>query len=106
MKVNCWDLEKCGLEPQGKNTAERGVCPAAVEERADGVHQGVNAGRCCWVVSGTLCRGETQGSYTEKIEACQQCNFYKTVKQEEKYTFKVFSVITHQMKHHPGIVRG
>lgn len=97
-KLNCWEVEQCGLQPGGSNTAERGVCPAAMEQRANGIHEGKNAGRCCWVIPGTLCRGEVQGSYAEKVAACQECHFYKAVKQDEKNRFKVFSVITYEMR--------
>ena len=63
-KMNCWEIEECGLEPGGKNVSARGICPAAVEQRADGIHQGVNAGRCCWVVTRyTLSRRSTGKLY-------------------------------------------
>ncbi|MDH4164450.1 MAG: hypothetical protein OEW15_17440 [Nitrospirota bacterium] len=38
-----------------------GLCPAAAEEALDGVHDGTNAGRSCWVVAGTLCKDSVQG---------------------------------------------
>jgi methyl-accepting chemotaxis protein len=97
-RMNCWEVEACGLEPEGKNVSTRGICPVAVEERADGIHQGINGGRCCWSITGTLCRGEIQGSYTKKIAACLRCDFYKTVKQEEQYKFQAFSSIRYKMK--------
>ncbi|CAB1063002.1 Positive regulator of CheA protein activity (CheW) [Olavius sp. associated proteobacterium Delta 1] len=31
----------------------------------------------CWMISGTYCRDEIQGSFHEKIEACRKCNFYQ-----------------------------
>lgn len=96
-KPNCWEFEQCGLEPGGRNVVANGICPAAAERHADGIHHGKNAGRCCWIVSGTLCHGETQGTYTEKVAGCQQCGFYKLVRQEEHPAFKVFSVIIHEI---------
>ena len=32
----------------------------------------------CWIISGTFCRDEIQGSYHEKIEACRKCDFYRS----------------------------
>jgi chemotaxis signal transduction protein len=31
----------------------------------------------CWMISGTFCRDEIQGSFHEKIEACRKCQFYQ-----------------------------
>jgi chemotaxis signal transduction protein len=31
----------------------------------------------CWIISGTFCRDEIQGSFHEKIDACRQCDFYR-----------------------------
>lgn len=46
---------------------ELGVCPASVEESFHGLNQGLNAGRICWAVAGTLCSGEVQGSYAQTL---------------------------------------
>jgi chemotaxis signal transduction protein len=53
----CWIEKQCGKEgcPGYENTDHR-----------------------CWMISGTLCRDEIQGSYREKIEACRQCDFYQS----------------------------
>lgn len=48
-----------------------------------GVHGGINAGRSCWVVAGTLCNGEVQGSFARKYASCIECSFYRLVKAEE-----------------------
>ncbi len=82
-KKNCWEVKNCGREPGGAKTLEFGVCPAGTEERTDGIHEGKNAGRCCWVVSGTLCGGKVQGSFAAKLGNCMDCEFYKSVKSEE-----------------------
>ncbi|MEW6348625.1 MAG: two-CW domain-containing protein [Thermodesulfobacteriota bacterium] len=56
----CWDQMKCGKEK---------ACPAYP-----------NRGFECWNVPGTLCRGEIQGSYGEKIELCRtKCEYYTGV---------------------------
>jgi CheY-like chemotaxis protein len=65
-----------------------GLCPAVVEDRLEGEHGGTNAGRACWVVDGTLCNGKVQGTFAEKFKDCQQCAFYKAVREEEFPAFK------------------
>ncbi len=55
--ANCWDYQKCSVSEE---------CPAYP-----------NRGWECWNVEGTLCRGEKQGAYQDKIERCRQsCRFY------------------------------
>jgi hypothetical protein len=61
----------------------RDACPAACEERLDGVHGGANGGRACWVVTGTLCAGETQGTFATKLAICMNCEFFQSVLGEE-----------------------
>ena len=82
-KTNCWESKKCGREPEGDNIEEAGICPASIESKVNGVHNGINGGRCCWAIAGTLCGGETQGSYAKKYKNCRECDFYKTVMYEE-----------------------
>lgn len=54
---NCWEYTGCGREKQ---------CPAYPHN-----------GRDCYMVTGTWCRGEQQGSYGEKILKCRElCGFY------------------------------
>ena len=81
-KLNCWEAMECGREPDGANADEHGVCPAATEERLDGVHGGANAGRACWAVAGTLCRGGAKGTFALGKE-CFACSFYRQVLDEE-----------------------
>ena len=84
MKSNCWEYKNCGRQPGGVNAKELGVCSAAVEERADSVNSGKNAGRSCWMVAGTLCGGQVQGTAAMKSLNCLKCDFYKLVRREEK----------------------
>jgi hypothetical protein len=86
--VNCWEFTNCGREPDGSNTAE-GICPAAVEQRVDGVHNGLNAGRCCWIVTGSLYKHTGQGLYKLRSAACLDCAFYQQVKEEEGSQLRV-----------------
>ena len=58
--MNCWEYQKCGKEDE---------CPAYPK-----------FGGTCFSVTGTVCRGEIQGEYTEKIKFCRaECDFYKEV---------------------------
>lgn len=83
MKLNCWEFLGCGREPGGTNEHELGTCPASIEKKMDGIHGGTNAGRSCWVVAGTFCKGEVTGTFAEKFESCIQCKFFQKVRQEE-----------------------
>ena len=60
--VTCWEFKKCGRE----KTKD---CPAVPYH-----------GRGCWRVAGTMCGGKVQGTFAEKMDNCQQCDFYKLVK--------------------------
>ena len=82
-KKNCWEVKKCGREPEGAKVHESGVCPSAVESKLDGTHGGRNAGRACWVVAGTLCGGVVQGTFAKKYENCEKCDFFAQVIKEE-----------------------
>ena len=63
-KEQCWDFLKCPTDRKEK-------CPAYP-----------NQGRICFSVTGTLCRGEVQGSYQAKKPEClAKCAFYKEVGQ-------------------------
>lgn len=88
-KLHCWEVKMCGREPGGTHETDLGICPAAVEERLDGIHGGKNAGRSCWVVSGTLCGGQVQGTFAKKYGSCKHCNFYQQVQSEEFPQFKL-----------------
>lgn len=57
-KKNCWEELMCGRQDE---------CPAYPDN-----------GRNCFAVTATLCRGDQQGSYQEKIEECRKtCGFYE-----------------------------
>ncbi|MBI3928931.1 MAG: hypothetical protein HY319_25540 [Armatimonadetes bacterium] len=88
MKKNCWEVKQCGREPGGHRVPDLGVCPAATDTRLQGVHDGKAAGRCCWVVAGTFCGGNVQGTFAEKFESCSLCDFYAKVRGEEGARFK------------------
>lgn len=83
-RMNCWEFFDCGREPNGKRTRELGVCPAAAKEELDTVNDGKNGGRSCWAVAGTLCEGEVQGSYAQKLGNCLKCDFHAFVRGQQR----------------------
>ena len=96
-KTNCWEYMKCGREPNGRQAAELGVCPATIDESYDGINDGENAGRICWAVAGTCCGNEVQGTYAEKRKSCISCPFYKAVQEQEgasEAACKLFELFT------------
>lgn len=101
MKQNCWEFHNCGRASNGKNAQAMGVCPAAVDERLHGVHDGKNAGRSCWVVAGTLCGGETQGTFGKKFKNCEICEFYKQVRSQESGSFLLSITLLNRLKTDP-----
>lgn len=98
MKKNCWEFKKCGREEGGAKAEELGICPATVDTRLNGVHDGKNAGRACWVIAGTLCGGKTQGTFAQKYKNCEICDFYSAVKKEEKGTYQLSIVLLNKLK--------
>ncbi len=98
VKKNCWDVRYCGRHVGGNKSKEMGICPASMEVRLDGVHGGKNAGRSCWVVAGTLCGGEAQGTFAKKFHNCETCEFYKTVKKEEFPAFEFSASLLTKIK--------
>jgi len=56
--VTCWEIKNCP-------DARRAGCPAFPEH-----------GGQCWAVTATMCGGEKQGSYREKMAKCRQCEVY------------------------------
>jgi len=83
---NCWEMMKCGREPNGKNE-NLGVCPAAVTGGYDGMNNGKFGGRFCWNIAGSFCKGAMQGSVAQKICSCLECAFLNIVKEEEGKSF-------------------
>ncbi len=84
---NCWEFKQCGREVGGTRAQELGACPAALDNRLNGIHGGKNAGRACWVIAGTFCDGRPQGTFVSKYSSCIECDFYGTVLEEEDTEF-------------------
>jgi hypothetical protein len=100
-KQNCWEAKNCGRQLGGAKTKELGICPSATEARLHGVHGGRNAGRSCWVVAGTFCGGKVQGSFATKFQNCKDCDFYKTVVEEESHDLQLSMNLTAKLKSQP-----
>ncbi|MDD5772566.1 MAG: hypothetical protein PHX78_03770 [bacterium] len=83
-KLNCWEFKKCGRERGGAKAGELGVCLANTEVRVNGINGGMNGGRACWPIAGTLCGGAIQGTFAMKLGNCLKCEFYQLVTAEEK----------------------
>lgn len=58
--ANCWEHLNCHAERKQE-------CPAFKIKRGDK----------CWLVTGTLCKGQQQGTMLEKMDSCRKCDFYK-----------------------------
>ncbi len=56
--MNCWEMFDCQVKEK---------CPAYPDH-----------GKYCARVAGTLCQGKEQVMMANKIEGCNQCNFYKS----------------------------
>ncbi len=84
---NCWEFKKCGRQTGGFKNEQLGVCPAATEKRLHGSNGGINAGRACWIVAGTLCGGQVQGTFALKMANCMECEFFLSVRQEQGQEF-------------------
>ncbi len=57
--------------------------PCRNGKKLSGIHEGKNGGRSCWVVAGTFCKGQIQGTFAQKARNCSNCDFFHYVKNEE-----------------------
>ena len=97
-KLNCWEYKRCEREPGGVKVAEFGICPAAMERKANGFNGGKNAGRVCWTIANTLCDGKIDKTIVEKLGNCMECDFFKLVSSEEGFTFKGLRDVLPELK--------
>jgi hypothetical protein len=67
--------------------SELGVCPAATDTSSNGLNGGMNGGRICWAIAGTMCGGKVQGTFAQKRITCLACDFFHQVKREEGINF-------------------
>jgi hypothetical protein len=92
-KENCWDYMECGRGPGSGRVVPHGSCPATKEMRLHGTHGGMNAGRACWVIAGTLCGGGVAGTFASKFRDCKVCPFFLQVKKDEHPNFKMSATL-------------
>ncbi len=64
----CWEIKRCSKET-------RQECP--VWE--------LQAGHLCWFINGTICQGEVQESWYEKMKLCRRCAVYLNLFQPAAY---------------------
>jgi len=83
LKLNCWEFHRCGREPGGEKVAEFGVCPVAECKEHHSKNGGVNGGRYCWKIAGTLCDINANGDKPKKMLKCFSCEFFGLVQDEE-----------------------
>lgn len=92
IKLNCWEFGKCGREPGGIKVNEHGLCPTAIETSANGINGGINGGRICWAIAGTLGNGKIEGIFAREKFSCMNCDFFKLVeKEEDVHSFKILT---------------
>lgn len=60
-KTACWEMLACDSET-------RRNCPAWE----------FNTGDMCWFINGTICQGEPQKDWREKMKACRRCKVFKS----------------------------
>ncbi len=83
MKKNCWEVKGCGQKRggNGKNTLK---CPVPDMATSDGINGGQNAGRICWLIANTMCKGNAEeATFEEMFNTCVECDFYRLVREEE-----------------------
>ena len=59
---SCWVIRKCPKEM-------RQNCPAWEFQ----------VGNLCWFINGTICQGQVQKSWREKMKLCRQCEVFQTL---------------------------
>jgi len=68
LKVNrnnlkpCWTVRKCPTEQKKK-------CPAWE----------FKAGKLCWFINGTVCEGQVQKDWKEKMKICRSCEVLQSI---------------------------
>ena len=58
----CWNIKKCPPE-------QRENCPAWE----------FRSGTLCWFINGTVCEGEAQNNWREKMKVCRKCEVLASV---------------------------
>ncbi|MBI4511327.1 MAG: hypothetical protein HY698_16965 [Deltaproteobacteria bacterium] len=77
--MNCWEAMKCGREAGGECANSQGVCPAYTH----------GAGEACWLIAGTYCAGEVQGTFAQKEGTCMLCPHYRHFDLEHRARMRI-----------------
>ncbi|CAK8714306.1 hypothetical protein KKHLCK_03365 [Candidatus Electrothrix laxa] len=100
-KKNCWEVKKCGRQPGGNRVGKQGVCPASTIMAVTGINNGINGGRACWALTGTMSgpAEKVQGSFARILSSsCYDCEFYEQVLIEEQDNFEGTVQIVQKLK--------
>ncbi|MCI5120779.1 MAG: hypothetical protein D3908_06235 [Candidatus Electrothrix sp. AUS4] len=88
--LNCWEVKKCGREPDGEKVPIYGVCPIATTTSLDGVNGGKNGGRCCWVFIPLLSNIITKSpGCSGGLLECRKCDFYQSIRKTTELLVRV-----------------
>ncbi|MCI5138408.1 MAG: hypothetical protein D3922_08325 [Candidatus Electrothrix sp. AR1] len=90
-RKNCWEVKKCGRQPGGNRVHKQGICPASTIMAVTGINNGINGGRACWALTGTMSgpAEKVQGSFARLLSSsCYDCSFYEQVMIEEQNDFE------------------
>ena len=60
-KRSCWEVQECPLEI-------RRNCPAWEFQ----------SGHLCWFINGTICQGEVQETWHDKMKMCRKCKVFRS----------------------------
>jgi protein phosphatase len=69
------------------------------------MNDGLNAGRSCWLVAGTACKGPASGIFAKEFENCRKCEFYKKLHAENNRISLGIKNIDIVACTHPGLVQ-
>jgi transcriptional regulator with XRE-family HTH domain len=59
VRVPCWEKNNCSPE-------RRSGCPASEFKSGD----------LCWFINGSICRGQAQNSWEDKMKLCRSCEVF------------------------------
>ena len=65
-RKSCWIIKKCSPDQRKK-------CPAWE----------FRAGDLCWFINGTVCEGQVQASWQEKMQICRNCEVFSSLLKED-----------------------
>ncbi|WP_417915331.1 two-CW domain-containing protein [Candidatus Electronema sp. JM] len=99
-KQNCWEVKQCGRQPGGVHAKRDGICPASTLSAVNGTNSGLNGGRACWALTGTMSgpADMVQGTFARDLTSCYACKFYEQVLCEEQDKFEGTAQIVRKLR--------